>query len=157
MHYISRKETGILEDNLMTFFNDYRKDGIYLSRRGKEIFGSRLANMVSAVGPQAFGTTIQIDANTDSLPVKEVCELLQVLDPYKLMGPENIHPKALKELVDVISRPLSVIFEKSWRLGDIPEDWKKTNVTFIYKKGLKEDPENYRPISLTSVPGKAIE
>jgi len=63
----------------------------------------------------------------------------------------------LRELVNVIESPVSVTFEKSWRLGDVPEDCEKVKVTSTDKKGLKEDPRNYRPISLTSVPGKAME
>ena len=39
----------------------------------------------------------------------------------------------------------------------MPEDWKKANVTPVYKKGLKEDPGNHKPISLTSVSEKVME
>ncbi|XP_062426811.1 coiled-coil domain-containing protein 166 isoform X3 [Rhea pennata] len=39
--------------------------------------------------------------------------------------------------------------------GEVPEDWKKASVTAV-SKDKKEDPGNYRPVSLTSIPGKLI-
>jgi len=39
----------------------------------------------------------------------------------------------------------------------VPEDWRKANVTPVFKKGKKEDTGNYRPVSLTSILGKVME
>lgn len=58
------------------------------------------------------------------------------------MGPDNILLKVLRELADVTGSLFSIIFEKSCRLGDIPEAWKKANVTPIFEKDLKEHPVN---------------
>ena len=41
------------------------------------------------------------------------------------------------------------IFKKSLDTSDIPLDWKKSNVAPKYKTGDKQDPNNYRPVSLT--------
>uniref|UniRef100_A0A8D0F5L1 Reverse transcriptase domain-containing protein n=1 Tax=Strix occidentalis caurina TaxID=311401 RepID=A0A8D0F5L1_STROC len=86
-----------------------------------------------------------------------VSDLLHHTDIHKSMGPDGIHPRVLKELAGVLTKPLSIIYQQSWLAGEVPTDWKSANVTPIYKKGRKDDPENYRPVSLTLVPGKLME
>ena len=72
---------------------------------------------------------------------------------YKSMGLDDMHPRVLKELAEAVAEPLSIIFEKLWLTGEILDDCRKGHVIPIYKKGSKENPRNYRLVSLTSVPG----
>jgi len=65
--------------------------------------------------------------------------------------------RVLRELVEELAKPLSIIYQHSWLTGEVPDDWRITSVTPIYKKHWKEDPGNHRPVSLTSVPGKIME
>ncbi|CAL4067024.1 unnamed protein product [Meganyctiphanes norvegica] len=50
-----------------------------------------------------------------------------------------------------------MIFEESLQTGETPDDWRKANVTPIFKKGDRNDPANYRPVSLTSQVCKMLE
>ncbi|KFO07792.1 hypothetical protein N312_13130, partial [Balearica regulorum gibbericeps] len=86
-----------------------------------------------------------------------VSNLLHHLDTHKSIGPDGIHPRVLRELAEVLTKPLSIIYQQFWLTGEVPVDWRLANVMLIYNKGQNEDPGNYRPLVLTSVPGKVME
>jgi len=84
----------------------------------------------------------------------EVRQCLSKLGLHKSMGPGGMQSHMLRELADVIARPFSIILEQTWQVGEVPEDWRRADVTPIFKKGEKKAPGNYRLVSLTSIPGK---
>ena len=86
-----------------------------------------------------------------------VLKALKNLKPDKSPGPDNIHPMVLKEAACEVVKPLTVIFQKSVSHGELPNDWKRANVTPIHKNGAKDEASNYRPVSLTSVVCKLLE
>lgn len=57
------------------------------------------------------------------------------------------------ELAYVSVIPLLIVFAMLWWCGEVPEHWKKANVTPVSKEG-KEGPGNKQPVSLISSPGK---
>ncbi|CAM4574301.1 unnamed protein product [Caretta caretta] len=116
------------------------------------VFTNKVSSQTTALGSTAWG-----GGDQPSVEKEVVRDYLEKLDVHKSMGLDVLHPRVRKELADVIAEPLAIIFENSWRLGEVPGDWKKANVVPIFKKGKKEDPGNYRPVSLTSVPGKIME
>ena len=84
-------------------------------------------------------------------------KLISELDEHKACGPDGIRPIILKRLRASISPTLQCIFSKSLAEGQVPDDWKHANVTPLHKKGNRNDPANYRPISLTCVCCKLME
>ena len=67
-------------------------------------------------------------------------------NPYELLQASS------KELAPI----LTTIYQHSLETSQIPADWAKVFASPVFKKGKGDLPENYRPVSLTSVPSKIL-
>ncbi|CAB4028196.1 Hypothetical predicted protein [Paramuricea clavata] len=92
-----------------------------------------------------------------TLSEEEVLAVIMNLDHNKAHGPDNIPARLLKETAAQIAPSLCSLFNKSLRIGVVPDDWKLANVVPVYKHGEKAEVENYRPISLLSLISKTLE
>ena len=84
------------------------------------------------------------------------CQLLS-LNVNKACGHDTIPARLIRDAADFIARPLSHIFNLSLLTGKVPNSLKVAKVTPIYKKGDKENPGNYRPISVLPLFAKVLE
>ena len=62
-----------------------------------------------------------------------------------------------KDVGDIITKPLTMIFNSSLTNGVFPDIWKIARITLIFKSGAKNDVNSYRPISVISVFSRILE
>ncbi|VDP56858.1 unnamed protein product [Schistosoma mattheei] len=74
----------------------------------------------------------------------------------KVAGPDNVPAEALKSDIEVTTNVLHLLFKKIWEEGQVPMDWKEGHLVKIPKKGDLSKCENYRGITLLSVPGNVF-
>ena len=93
----------------------------------------------------------------DKITEEEVRKAIKALKDGKAFGPDGIPNEIIKRCEEELLEPICIVFNKSLNEGSIPEMWRCANVVPIFKKGSKEDPLNYRPVSLTCVLCKMFE
>ena len=62
-------------------------------------------------------------------------EILHNLDPNKATGPDGVTVRILKETAEEIAPSLTELFNKSLRLGLLPNDWKLANIVPVIQEG----------------------
>eukprot|EP00061_Rhincodon_typus_P005255 g24535.t1 len=65
--------------------------------------------------------------------------------------PNYIYPRLLRQAKEEIAGALTKIFVALLATGGVPEDEQVANVVPLFKKGNRENPENYRLARLTLV------
>jgi hypothetical protein len=115
------------------------------------VFLKETEEICCPVSPLSNETILEI-----TLEPCKVRVVLNNLNPNKASGPDKIHIRLLKECACSITPSLTYLFNKSLHTGDLPTEWKLSNIIPLHKKGDKNYVENYRPISLMCVVGKVL-
>lgn len=84
--------------------------------------------------------------------------VLQILKPYFRPKYSIFHTQECsEELSEKLSYPLALLFNMFLKSERVPSLWKRANVTPVFKSGARDMVENYRPISLLSIPSRCQE
>ena len=87
----------------------------------------------------------------------EVVKLIRSLQIHKAAGPDGITSYIIKKTETVLAPVLVKLFNKCLVQGTFPDSLKIAKIVPLHKGGAKEQPTNYRPISLLPQFSKLLE
>ena len=90
----------------------------------------------------------------EEIGVEEVQKTIQMLKVGIAAGVCGISGEMLKNVEEPALRWMTELCRMVCRCGKVPAEWRKAIIVPLHKKGSKLDCQNYRGISLLSVPGK---
>ena len=94
---------------------------------------NRYFSTVFTVGDMLYDKSIPNKTDNKLLEihisVDKIMKKLQKLKTGKSPGPNGIHPRVLKELIEVISLHLAILVNASLELGTLPDEWRTANIT----------------------------
>ena len=107
--------------------------------------------------PEAYMQRTQHRFSLKAPTVSTVYKLLENINVRKATGLDGVSNKLLKFAAHIVAPSLTEIFTTSINTGIFPTEWKIARVTPIFKKGKKNDLNNYRPISVIPTVAKILE
>jgi hypothetical protein len=135
-----------------TLFSDPKQKAEILVNQFKSVFTKSDSQQLPPLSTPSHPSVSNI-----SISEEGVLKLLRNIKQNKASGPDQIGNPVLKECAETLAPALCAIFQRSVDSAQLPYDWRTANVACAFKKGDKHLPENYRPISLTSVCCKILE
>ena len=88
---------------------------------------------------------------------QDILKIIRSLNYNKAYGYNDIPIRLSKICDSSIVKPLSIILKNCLQTGTFPNNWKKSNVVPIHKKGDEQLLQNYCPVSLLPICSKIFE
>ncbi|VDP56337.1 unnamed protein product [Schistosoma margrebowiei] len=104
--------------------------------------------------PNMEAAPMDLPINVGPTTIEEISMAIRQIKSDEAAGPDNIPAEALKADVVATARILHILFNKIWDEEQVPKDWKEGLLIKIPKKGDLSNCDNYRGITLLSIPGK---
>ena len=92
-----------------------------------------------------------------TISCESVTKKIKELKPNKAVGLDKVSSRMLKDAADIVAPSLTSLFNISINNGCFPSTWKLAKISPLFKKGSKQDPSNYRPISVLPTISKLLE
>ena len=157
---LAKNNPGIIK---IKYNNVTSEDPISVANSFNEFFsliGENLAKNIPPSDKPFFDFLGPRNSNTlflDPIHRNEIIDIVSNLNNKKSAGHDNINNFLLKGIITSIVDPIVYIFNLSLSSGIVPDSMKIAKVIPLFKKGDKEDINNYRPISLLSTISKVLE
>ena len=151
-----RDKFGPLENNRGNIISDWFQIAEVLNEYFSSVFTKEDISSLPVPFTKFEGNTSEHLGQLCGTP-EMIAKKIKKMKHNKSPGVDGIPPKLLMEIVEQISTPIAKMFNLSLEEGIVPLEWKEANITPLFKKGLRNKPENYRPVSLTSVLCKLLE
>ena len=139
------------EDKESMKFTDEEKANL-LQKQFTSVFTHEPAGQIPILASRTNSRIAYLKITVDMVKKELLC-----LNTNKSTGPDDLHPRLLKELAEHIAEPIAILFNKVLEDSKLPRDWKMAYISAIFKKGSRSLPANYRPISLTCILCKILE
>ena len=138
--------------NMLNEFFVNIASGLSPNSTPSELDTSRLESFVSSKLDH-LDTQFNIPAITE----QDTMRMIHNLSSRKGTGSDGISVKILKLAAPVLCQPLTRFFYLSLEEGCLPRKWKVARVTPLHKDDVRDNEDNYRPVSVLSVLSKLIE
>ena len=156
--FLTDGDSNIRKDEVAHFINNYFINVGKVSPgnlRATNIPGTLAANNNEAIGAST-GEEVKV-MDLSEVTEREVFDIVKTVNVSKSSGLDNVSSFVVKTAFKVLLPEITRMFNMSIRTMLYPNTWKKALIIPIPKTGNLNKVQNFRPISLLSLPGKIME